>query len=296
MIDFVVACFIHFLARVPAFIEEASAPVSEYHESTCIASLIFEAILRCDQPKSFELAGIVLRVTERVNHFVDREDPWSDKVHKAAYVVKYVAEKRCPELGKRENTLQGVSRGCMPKDLFELGQVVPAAPVPELRSGQVATSAESVPCRTATPPETPALVDTQPALVSVGDDGLADLAEAPPPSMENATVSRPAASAVPGDLSQPCPEPATLSPMPNHGVASEIAAATPDGSSVAPRRLSYTSILGRDSTTRRSAGMASTGRRRSGQPSSTALATHLEEQDEEEQCEAKRRRTDSPEP
>merc|ERR1719329_1102832 len=112
MIDYTVACFIHFLARVPAFVEEATKEFSPYTESSRIASLFVEALLRADQPRSSELACIVLKVTERMAHFVDREEPTSDKVHKAAYVLKYVVEKRCPDLGAMETSLQGVARGC----------------------------------------------------------------------------------------------------------------------------------------------------------------------------------------
>lgn len=121
LLDFAVACFIHFLARLPAFVQEASAKYSAFTESSQISSLFVEALVHVEPPKSTELSSIVLRVTERVHLFVDREDPTSDMVHKAAQVLKYTMEKRCPELGKIDKTLQGVCRGSMPAELFAIG-------------------------------------------------------------------------------------------------------------------------------------------------------------------------------
>jgi hypothetical protein len=122
LLDFAVACFIHFLARVPAFVEEASKPVSPYTESSCISNFFAEALFRIDPLQSAEFGSTVLRVTERVSHFVDREDPRSDNVHKAAYVLKYVMEKR---LGRADRQLQPVQGRWIPakestKSSFEI--------------------------------------------------------------------------------------------------------------------------------------------------------------------------------
>lgn len=187
LVDFAVAYFLHFLARVPAFMEEANLSASAFQESTRISTLFVEALLRADQPKSYELARIVLRVTERVRLFVDKEDPTSDKVQKAAYVLKYVVEKLCPQIGAIDKTLQGVSRGCMPADLFA-------------------------------DPKTLHLL-----LPSSQDPPLTLKQEASPIAADRPTATEVAVTAGPS-----------------------LAAATP--ASVVPRRLSFPSTAGRDST------------------------------------------------
>jgi len=117
LLDFAVACFVHFLSRVPAFVEEANMVLTAFIESSRISAFFVEALLRTDPSKSADLATTVLKVTERVHHFVDREAPNSDKIHKAAYVLKHVMEKRCPELGKLDVTLKG---GGLPAELFSV--------------------------------------------------------------------------------------------------------------------------------------------------------------------------------
>lgn len=64
-----------------------------------------------------------------MRYFVDREDPSSDAVHRAGSVLRYVAEKRCPELGLQGAALlHGAARGSMPAQLFAIRQPTGAAP------------------------------------------------------------------------------------------------------------------------------------------------------------------------
>jgi hypothetical protein len=290
LIDYAVACFIHFLARLPAFVEEANSPVSAYPESTRIASFFVEALLRADQPKGSELASIVLRVTERVGHFIDKEDPTSDKVHRAAYVIKYVVEKRRPELGAINKALQGVPCGCMPKELFELGQVAPAGL--RLESGQPESPAD---------PDTPAL--TAPSHEDVPTPALSLLGSAD--LLAGAAEVRKVADAGPQNGQQSSPDPKRSSLLssfhaasagPRHPTSTRTAAvSTPQcASSVAPRRLSYSSskpTVGRDGL---GGQFASTPAMDTGAPVGEFLRTSPPLEPAYEA--AKRRRTISPEP
>jgi len=123
LLDYSVACFVHFLSRLELFKREASAKASAYPESSKVSAFFFEALLRSDPQKGVELAGVALRVCERVRYFVDREEPTSDAVHRSASVLRYVIEKRCPELGVQGAALlQGSTRGSMPADLFAIRQ------------------------------------------------------------------------------------------------------------------------------------------------------------------------------
>jgi len=121
LLDFAVACFLHFLSRLSIFLMEATAKASAFSESTKMSVFFMEALLRSDSSRSLELAGVALRVCDRVRYFVDRELPSSDSVHRAAYVLRYVIERRCPNVGK-DQQLQGASRGSMPAELFAIRQ------------------------------------------------------------------------------------------------------------------------------------------------------------------------------
>jgi len=235
LVDFAVAYFLHFLARVPAFIEEANLSASAFQESTRISTLFVEALLRADQPKSYELARIVLRVTERVRLFVDKEDPTSDKVQKAAYVLKYVVEKLCPQIGAIDKTLQGVSRGCMPGDLFADPKTV-HLPLPSSQQHR------------------PTLTLTQ---------------ESSPMASDRETATHVAMTAGPS-----------------------LAAATP--ASVVPRRLSFPSTAGRDSTGDLSAAGPATLLRTHAAEERIHGEQHGNPLSGVESSQAKRRRTTSP--
>jgi len=124
LLDFAVACFVHFLSRLDCFVTEATAAASAYPTSSKIASFFCEALLKSHSTKGVELAAVALRVCDRTRFFVDKEAPRSDAVHRASHVLRYVLEKRCPELGKDNAVLQGASRGSMPADLFALRQSV----------------------------------------------------------------------------------------------------------------------------------------------------------------------------
>eukprot|EP00435_Cladocopium_sp_Y103_P052134 s1152_g16.t1 len=121
LLDFAVACFVHFLSRLDIFKKEVSARISAFPESSKVAAFFCEALLRCDAPHSAELLGVALRVCDR--------DPSSDAVHRAGSVLRYVAEKRCPELGLQGAALlHGAARGSMPAQLFAIRQPTGAAP------------------------------------------------------------------------------------------------------------------------------------------------------------------------
>jgi hypothetical protein len=123
LLDFAVACFVHFLSRLDLFKLEASASASAFPISSKISAFFCEALLRSDQHQAAELAGVALRVCDRVRYFVDREEPHSDLIHRAASVLRYVVEKRCPELGVQGAALlQGAARGSMPAELFAIRQ------------------------------------------------------------------------------------------------------------------------------------------------------------------------------
>ncbi|CAK9082100.1 Sister chromatid cohesion protein PDS5 homolog A [Durusdinium trenchii] len=118
LLDFAVACFVHFLSRLDVFKKEVAEKVSAFPDSSKVAAFFCDALLRCDVQHSAELLGVALRVCDRVRYFVDREDPSSDAVHRAGCVLRYVCEKRCPELG-----LQGAQllQGAAPWILSERG-------------------------------------------------------------------------------------------------------------------------------------------------------------------------------
>lgn len=140
LLDYAVACFVHFLSRVPAFVEEANMALTAFVESSSISAFFVEALLRTDPSRSADLATAVLKVTGRVQHFVDCDDPTSDKIHKAAYVLKHVMEKRCPELGKLDVKLQG---GGLPAELFS----VPPPPRIAGEASQIADAKRELPPR-----------------------------------------------------------------------------------------------------------------------------------------------------
>ncbi|CAE7593276.1 Pds5a [Symbiodinium sp. CCMP2456] len=122
LLDFSVACFVHFLSRLQIFEREAAA-VSAFPESSKVSSFFCEALLHCDS-QGAELLGTALRVCDRTRYFVDREDRTSS-VRTAASVLRYVAEKRCPELGLQAAALlQGAARGSMPAQLFAVDPIV----------------------------------------------------------------------------------------------------------------------------------------------------------------------------
>lgn len=123
LLDFSVACFVHFLSRLDVFQQEVAAAVSAFPLSSQVSAFFCDALLRSDPQQSAEFAGVALRVCDRVRYFVDREDPSSDAVHRAASVLRYVVEKRCPELGMQSGVLlQEAKRGSMPAELFAVRQ------------------------------------------------------------------------------------------------------------------------------------------------------------------------------
>jgi len=127
LLDFVVACFVHFLSRLDVFKREVSAAASAFPESSKVSAFFCEALLRSDPQKGAENAGVALRVCDRVRYFVDREEPASDAIQRAASVLRYVVEKRCPELGVQGSALlQGAERGSMPAGLFAIRQAAQA--------------------------------------------------------------------------------------------------------------------------------------------------------------------------
>jgi len=241
LLDFAVACFIHFLARLPEFVKEASQKFSAYPESSQISSLFVEALMHVEQPKSTELSSIVLRVTERVHLFVDREDPTSDMVHKAAQVLKYTMEKRCPGLGRIDKTLQGVCRGSMPAELFALGHVThgaPAGPLSQLESGgnpePIATPALTAMSHEAT--TRPTEVISSPATASTGQQPQPPVRD----SLMAPNTGTDARSSAASEVAAAQPSPA----MPSEVDSSPVV--TPMGDTeLAPRRLSFPSTAGR---------------------------------------------------
>lgn len=123
LVDFVVASFLHFLSRLDVFLAEATAKASAFQESTKISVFFVDAIVRGEPSQATESIAIALRVCERIRYFVDRENPGSDAVHRAAHVLRYVVERRCPELGKKGKALLlGAPRGSMPAELFLVRQ------------------------------------------------------------------------------------------------------------------------------------------------------------------------------
>jgi len=117
LLEYAIACFIHFLSTVEIFRKEMSAPASSFPNSSKMCSFLCEALLRSDAQHSMELAWTVIQVCDRTLDFVDREEPASDAVHKAASVLRYVIEKRCPSLAGQVTETQ-VTKGGMPSELF----------------------------------------------------------------------------------------------------------------------------------------------------------------------------------
>lgn len=127
LLDYVAACFIHFIAHLDCFLEEAAVAVTAYPQSTKVANFFCEALLRCEPQQCNELGTVVLKVCDRVRFFVDREEPTTDHIHRAAWVLRYAMEKKCLNLGKLD-LAQG-ARGSMPSELYCVRQVAaPAAP------------------------------------------------------------------------------------------------------------------------------------------------------------------------
>eukprot|EP00933_Yihiella_yeosuensis_P050220 TRINITY_DN47995_c0_g1_i1.p1 TRINITY_DN47995_c0_g1~~TRINITY_DN47995_c0_g1_i1.p1 ORF type:complete len:915 (-),score=214.66 TRINITY_DN47995_c0_g1_i1:165-2909(-) len=186
LLDYTVACFIHFLSRLDVFRKEASAKASAFPESSKVSAYFCEALLRSDLHRGAELAGVALRVCDRVRYFVDKEEPKSDAVHRAASVLRYVVEKRCPELGVQGGALlQGASRGSMPANLFAIRQS---------RRASVSQAA-------ATPIEAP-----PPAADSIV--AVEDAASSPGQSSRRLSVESPQARALSQGSSEPAVSPA----------------------------------------------------------------------------------------
>mmetsp|Transcript_49476 Transcript_49476/g.111011 ORF Transcript_49476/g.111011 Transcript_49476/m.111011 type:complete len:1260 (+) Transcript_49476:18-3797(+) len=123
LLDFLLACFVHFLSHLDCLASEAEAILSPYKATTVVVGLLAEALIQCDeQTQSAEFAGAALRITERVRFFVDRERPDSDLIQKAAQCVKYGVEKSCQYMQKVVALSQqsGSSRGSMPAELYDL--------------------------------------------------------------------------------------------------------------------------------------------------------------------------------
>ena len=117
LLEFAIACFIHFLSSAEIFQREVSEPASAFPNSSKICSFLCEALLRSDVQHCMELAWTVLQVCDRTLDFVDREQPASDAVHKAASVLRYIVEKRCPSLAGQV-TDGRATKGRMPAELF----------------------------------------------------------------------------------------------------------------------------------------------------------------------------------
>jgi len=107
MVQYAVACFLHFLSRLDVFATEAAAASSAFTESTGIAMFFLDVLLKCDPARSLlqtiEVADATVQVCDQMRYYVDREEPDSDHVYKAASVLRYVAERRCPELVARRS-------------------------------------------------------------------------------------------------------------------------------------------------------------------------------------------------
>ncbi|CAE7185596.1 Pds5a, partial [Symbiodinium necroappetens] len=129
LLEFAIACFIHFLSTVEIFRKEMSAPASSFPNSSKMCSFLCEALLRSDSQHCMELAWTVIQVCDRTLDFVDREEPASDAVHKAASVLRYVIEKRCPSLAGQVAETQ-VTKGGMPSELFAARQLTAQRALP----------------------------------------------------------------------------------------------------------------------------------------------------------------------
>ncbi|CAJ1362733.1 unnamed protein product [Effrenium voratum] len=115
VLDYCIACFIHFLSNLELFQFEASAAASAFQRSSKLCSFLCDALLRHDMAHiKGEFASVTLQVCDRVRYFVDRERPDADLVQKASSVLRYVVEKQWP--GWAESG--GPGRGSMPAELF----------------------------------------------------------------------------------------------------------------------------------------------------------------------------------
>jgi len=182
LLDYVVACFLHFLSRLAILLREAAATASSYPDSSKVAAFFVEALLRAEPQRSTPLLGNVLGVCDRVQYFVDRDLPASDAVQRASFVLRHVAERRCTEIGAQAVQLrQAARRGAMPAELFAVRSDVQAREATPLEAGASAESSS----RVATSVGTTAL--PQPKI----DVALRDIG--PPSASQMALVARPTA-------------------------------------------------------------------------------------------------------
>eukprot|EP00403_Amphidinium_massartii_P001663 CAMPEP_0178378994 /NCGR_PEP_ID=MMETSP0689_2-20121128/4712_1 /TAXON_ID=160604 /ORGANISM="Amphidinium massartii, Strain CS-259" /LENGTH=1290 /DNA_ID=CAMNT_0019999079 /DNA_START=26 /DNA_END=3898 /DNA_ORIENTATION=+ len=140
LLDYLVACFVHFLSHLDCLEEEADALLSQYKATTQVVSLLAEALVLCDeQAHTSEFAGAALRITERVRFFVDRERPQSELIQKAAQCLKYGVEKRCSDMRQLAAAMGqqrgSSSRGSMPAELFEAKTGTHSEGMPQLAGG-----------------------------------------------------------------------------------------------------------------------------------------------------------------
>eukprot|EP00929_Paragymnodinium_shiwhaense_P089752 TRINITY_DN49944_c0_g1_i3.p1 TRINITY_DN49944_c0_g1~~TRINITY_DN49944_c0_g1_i3.p1 ORF type:complete len:1675 (-),score=485.79 TRINITY_DN49944_c0_g1_i3:112-5073(-) len=150
LIEVAVACFLHFLSRLGAFLEEAGAASSAYPESSRVCSLFVEALLKCEMGRPGDLGQAVLRVCERVRYFVDKEAPESEAVHKAGNVLRYVVEKRCPEATQKKDAAEALKPGGgMPAGLFILRGRTGVVPLPAPATGTSPLPLSSTPAAAA---------------------------------------------------------------------------------------------------------------------------------------------------
>lgn len=203
LLDFVAACFIHFLSRLEVFQTEAGASASAFPESTKISTFFCDALLQCEPTKKTELAAVVLRVCERVRYFVDRERPKSDAVHRAANALRYAMEKKCPELGVEAAILvQGAYRGSMPAELFALRQeLMQGAQPPAIQSSAAVAGGEEATSALEGPPGVGGEMKALPA--PCGDDA----ADSTPSRQDTAQVANAADASGLSSVARPCATP-----------------------------------------------------------------------------------------
>eukprot|EP00929_Paragymnodinium_shiwhaense_P036541 TRINITY_DN19569_c0_g2_i2.p1 TRINITY_DN19569_c0_g2~~TRINITY_DN19569_c0_g2_i2.p1 ORF type:complete len:1540 (-),score=368.30 TRINITY_DN19569_c0_g2_i2:178-4797(-) len=179
LIDYAVACFLHFLSRLDVFFVEATADASNFQGSSRVCSFFLSALLQSDPSKATDLAGAVLRVTNNARQFIDRENPAADIISKAANVLRHVAEKRCADAMKPSNAaIWSSEQVCMPACLFAIKKTDDA------EDTQLAIQADNA----AVPPQQAVLPQAQ--LEGGSEVGLHDLPASSEPAAATSQFSR----------------------------------------------------------------------------------------------------------
>jgi len=181
LLEVAAACFLHYLSHLRLFLEEAAAEKSAFPLGSQIADFFVAALTAALAGRGAELSQIAVRIADRARYVMDR-DPGADPqaLQKAAYVLRYVAEKRCRELGAAVPSPVGAeSAAAMPAELFAVrpGLGAVAAPALPLANPEAEEATALLPLEDGSAVEVDDAAAAAPNNASASHEGAASLPE-----------------------------------------------------------------------------------------------------------------------